>query len=214
MNYKIQVDPHHYEHYNYEHLERFISYYDQKQVIFNALKNIDNAKVLEIGVGSGFLNEYLKKHRVNIKTFDIDSRLNPDYVGDLLNIHNLVNEKFDIIACFEVLEHLEFSDFENAIKNMQQMNPKYFLMSIPQSFLYFSFWFKLNIFGIFKKYIYFPFPIVHKFDGQHYWELGKKGYGLKKVKAIIQKYFEIEKSYTNPLNTYHRFFVLKPKNNI
>ena len=49
----------------------------------------------------------------------------------------------------------------------------------------------------------------HKFDGQHYWEIGKISYTLKKIiKDLRSSGFEIKKTYRVFEFRYHRFFSL------
>ncbi|MHA1380617.1 MAG: hypothetical protein ACTSRG_19795 [Candidatus Helarchaeota archaeon] len=52
--------------------------------------------------------------------------------------------------------------------------------------------------------------LFHKFNGEHYWEIGKAGYPLSKIIKDIQKTgFEVEKTYRVFENPYHRFFILR-----
>ena len=49
------------------------------------------------------------------------------------------------------------------------------------------------------------------FDGQHYWEIGTKGYQINKIINVLEKHFlveEINNPYENP---YHIFFKLRKK---
>lgn len=66
--------------------------------------------------------------------------------------------------------------------------------------------------GEIKKLI--PLPqlrqLLHKFDGQHYWEIGKKGYPLNRITNDIKNAgFKIVKTYRVFEIPYQRFFVLK-----
>ena len=56
-----------------------------------------------------------------------------------------------------------------------------------------------------------PFAREHMFNGQHFWEIGKRGYGVKKIRNILEKYFVVEKEFVPFENQYHRFYVLKKK---
>jgi hypothetical protein len=52
--------------------------------------------------------------------------------------------------------------------------------------------------------------IIHKFDGEHYWEIGKKNYPLNKIiNDINLSGFTILKTYRIIEFKYHRFFILK-----
>ena len=51
---------------------------------------------------------------------------------------------------------------------------------------------------------------MNKFDGKHYWEIGKAGYPLSKTLMRFKKAgFKIEKTYRVFENPYHRFFILR-----
>ena len=51
---------------------------------------------------------------------------------------------------------------------------------------------------------------IHKFDREHYWETGKKGYPLDRItNNIKEKGFNIERTYRIFEHPYHRFFILK-----
>ena len=52
---------------------------------------------------------------------------------------------------------------------------------------------------------------THKFDGEHYWKIGKAEYPLNKIINEIQKAgFWVEKTYSRVFeNPYHRFFILR-----
>jgi len=56
----------------------------------------------------------------------------------------------------------------------------------------------------------FPRPTQHEFDGQHYWEIGKRLYPLKKIKLDIKrKGFKIMKTYRVFEFYYNRIFILE-----
>jgi len=66
--------------------------------------------------------------------------------------------------------------------------------------------------GVIKKLI--PLPRikkpVHRFNGKHYWEIGKAGYPLRKILNDIQKQnLQLQKTYRVFEAPYHRFFVLQ-----
>ncbi len=57
-------------------------------------------------------------------------------------------------------------------------------------------------------------PQKHVFDGEHFWEIGKLGYPLKKVLADFSAcHLALEKMYRVQENPYHHFFILKPVRN-
>jgi len=212
MKYNRQVKKEHYTE-NYDSFERFISYFYQKEIVLKYFKNIPNKskEILEIGVGNGFLSDYLKKQNLNIQTFDIDASLNPNYVGDLTKLGDIIDKKFEMIVCFETLEHIKFEDVPSVLDQMSTKTDNYLIISIPQVRLYFSLWLKISKIKPLDFLISLPFPMKHKFDGQHYWELGKKGYSIGKFEKILTNKFIVEDNFIAPLNPYHRVYVLRKK---
>ncbi len=106
---KPQVEPNHYFNESYDSKERFISYWHQ----INEIINLKPKKVLEIGIGNGFVSKYLKERKVNVLTLDIDKKLNPDIVGSVLDVP-FPDNSFEVIACYEILEHMQYKNFKKA----------------------------------------------------------------------------------------------------
>lgn len=212
MNYNSQVKEDHYQN-KYDSLERFVSYYNQKNLIIRIIEEkfdlLHVTKILEIGKGSGFLSRYLDSNGIKIKTLDNTAELEPDYIGSITNAEQLPKELFDIVCCFEVLEHIKFSDVDASLKNLATLSASYVVISVPQLRYYVSFWLKIPLFRGRGFTIFIPIPVKHKFDGEHYWELRKRNYSLGKFRSMLEKYFSIEREFTHPLNPYHRFYVLK-----
>ncbi|MQM38523.1 hypothetical protein KBTX_02534 [wastewater metagenome] len=53
----------------------------------------------------------------------------------------------------------------------------------------------------------------HVFDGQHYWEVNKRGYSQKKFVADVEALgLKLYRSYRVPEVPYHRFFVFNVSN--
>jgi len=55
------------------------------------------------------------------------------------------------------------------------------------------------------------FFINHKFDGTHYWEIGKKNYSFNKISKLINNYMIIKETYYPPEHPYHQLFILKKR---
>ena len=203
---KPQVKRSHYFTEHYDKKEHFISYWYQ----INEIKNLNPKRTLEIGVGNGFVSTYFKKRNFNIKTLDIDSRLTPDVVGSLLDLP-FQNDTFDVVACYEVLEHLPFGNFPKALMEIRRISKYSTILSLPDVYPEIRIYFTIPL--VRKIKIIFPLPQIgkkaHEFDGQHYWEIGKSGYSLKKIISEINKVgFIINRSYRLFEHPYHRFFIL------
>jgi len=203
----IKIHPDHYFERDYDTKERFISYWHQiDEVISLKPKNI-----LEIGVGNGFVSDYLKKRKFSVTSLDIDPRLKPDIAGSVLSLPFSTNS-FDVIACCEVLEHLSYENFKKALIEIYRVCINNVVLSLPDASRVYSINLQIPKKGAIKKLIPLPESLnkVHNFDGQHYWEIGKKEYPLRKIISDAQEVgFIIQKTYRIFEFPYHRFFVLK-----
>lgn len=199
-----QVDKTAYQFFSYAHPGRFVSYYHQlAEVLALAPKN-----VLEIGVGDGVFRDYLKGNTdIAYTSVDVAHDLHPDVVGDITKLP-FQDGVFDVSCAFEVLEHLPFEKFEQALRELKRVSKKNVIISLP----HFGPPMKLSFKIPFLPEVWFafkiPYPRKHIFNGQHYWEIGKKEYPSKRIRVILEKYFEIQKEYIPFENQYHHFFVL------
>lgn len=204
---KSQVTPNHYINPSYDSKERFISYWHQIDEIIS----LNPEEVLEIGTGNGFVSKYLRERGVKIKTLDIDKKLNPNVVGSVLGIP-FIDGSFEVIACYEVLEHLPYSEFPKALKEIHRISRKHVVLSLPDVTTVYRINIELPRIRSIKRLINHPFhrPPQHKFEGEHYWEVGKIGYPINKIELDIeQSGFKIIRTYRVFEFYYHRFFVLE-----
>lgn len=196
---------------NYLAAPRWVSFHVQ---IAETLKT-NPRKVLEIGKGFGITAFVLDKLGINLTTLDPDPNVNPTVVADVRKIP-FRRESFDTILCFEVLEHLPFSDLKPALLEMRRVTKRFILLSLPEpysSHFYFGvkvipFLPKLEIFRKLSLSNWF-FP---KFDpgGTHKWEIGRMGISFKKVEKTIKScQLRIIDSFYPKENLYHRFFILE-----
>lgn len=194
---------------DYNSKKRWMSYWFQIDEILETKPK----KILEIGTGSGAVNDYLRRAGYKITVCDIDKKLKPDVIADVKNLPFKENE-FDFILCAQVLEHMPFSDFQLSLKNLFRVTKRWVLITLPD-YSIFNFFISFKLIPFIPKItktIKVKLPVKHIFDGNHYWEIDKKGYPLKKIKsAIKQAGFKIVKNYTPDENPYHHFFVLSKR---
>jgi len=196
------------EHYfkNYDTKERWMSYWYQ----INKIMKLRPKNVLEIGIGNKLVSDYLKKRGINVTTVDINRDLEPDFVCSVTELSSTLKSKYDIILCAQVLEHLPFSEFEVSLKEIAKICERYAVITLPYGGIDFSLIAYLPRIGLKKILsVKIPFPRKHKFNGEHYWEIGKKGYSLSKIRGIISRYFIIEEEFCPPENMWHYFFILR-----
>jgi ubiquinone/menaquinone biosynthesis C-methylase UbiE len=203
---KYQVNSSHYVDISYDTKERFISYWHQ---IFE-IRSMAPQTILEIGIGNGFVAQYMKRLNYNITTVDIDMHLNPDIVASV-SAMPFQSNIFDLVACFEVLEHLPFEYFILSLKEIYRLSKCHVVLSLPDVQRVYPVYIKIPKLGEIKKLIslFRIRKLKHEFNGEHYWEIGKGDYPLKRILKIIREVkFNISYTYRIFENPYHRLFIL------
>lgn len=207
MNYEQQVSKSHYSFEKYFWPGRWMSYWYQTKEITS---RDDIQTVLDIGPGTTFLYDILKIHRPEItyKTLDIAEDLHPDFIGGVTQVP-LPDNSCDLVSAFQVLEHIEFSDFETALKEMKRVSKKYVFVSLPHFGPSVELLIKIPFFRRLQWSVKVPFAKKHVFGGQHYWEIGKSGYSQKTIRTIMRKHFTIIDEYVPFENQYHHFYIME-----
>ncbi|RLD81493.1 MAG: hypothetical protein DRJ10_06140 [Bacteroidetes bacterium] len=199
----------------------FHSYYIQMKVI----NNLKVRKVLEIGPGENFAANYLKEFGFQYFTMDIEEKSNPSILSSIenFNTQDYLND-YDLVCAFQVLEHSPYKNFVPNLKKMAEMSKKYVFISIPYS----GFGIKLSLNIHFnqnlrptralkmflpsmkKNRIYRP-EYVDEFPwAVHYWEIGRKGFPLRRIKNDIQKTgLSIKKTFHS--NNLFHYYILAEK---
>ncbi len=203
-----RVDKNHYFEANYDTKGRFCSYWHQ---INEILIDSSFANVLEIGVGNGFVSRYLMERSINVITLDINYDLRPQVTGSILYLP-FVNDAFDVVLCCQVLEHLPYGVFIDALNELYRITSKKVILSLPDHTPAYRFNIELPRIKPIKLLLKHPFPrpIPHKHDGVHYWIIGRSGYPLKRILNDIQySGFQIIKTYRVYEFYSHRFFIIE-----
>lgn len=197
----------HYYSREYDTLKRFASYWHQ----IDEILQLDPGSVLEVGLGNGFVSNYLRTRAVNVTTVDIDPTLTPDKVGSVTELP-FDDASFDVVSCCQVLEHLSFEMFRQALKEIRRVSRTWAVISIPDKTKKYPVSLTLPRVGLIRFIIPWwripPKRDPAKSNG-HLWELGLRGFSLKAIrKTITDAGFLIEKTYRLFEQPKHRFFVL------
>ncbi len=199
-----QVDISHYEFQSYLTLQRWCSIWNQLDLTLKCKPN----SVLEIGQGLGIFKNVGNLLGLNIETLDLDPSLKPDYVGSITQLP-FSDKKYDLVCAFQVLEHLPYEKALHAFNEMLRVSNDTVIISLPDSRVLWRFQIYIPFFGPLN--LFFPRflrgNIRHEFDGQHYWEINKKGYELRKVISDFSQNAKLIHTYRVTENTYHRFFI-------
>ncbi len=176
------------------------------------------SRVLVVGVGVG-LEPVLLRHKFGLEvvTIDIDPEFAPDYVGSVHDMNMFSDMRFDVAIASHVLEHLPFSYFRKALKELSRVS-KHTVLFLPYAGRHMA-----------LKFVYaqrvreyslgLTIPPVKRVtgerpdlqSGEHYWECGYWGYSPNRITRILSDYFAVDKVYHNPDWNYSINFGLTSK---
>jgi hypothetical protein len=208
MEVQIKDGREHYLNQKYNHRARWLSYWYQIDLVRDTGAN----DILEVGLGSGVVRDYLGKCGLSVRTLDIDPALCPDFLG---SVDAIPAEKglFDCVLAAEILEHLPFKKFSACLKEIWRVSKKYVVISLPDARrTLLDLRVKLPFLPAINIFLKIPSFKKHKFDGQHYWEIGKTGHSLQTVKQyIMESGWSIAREFTPQDVPTKRFYLLEKK---
>jgi predicted SAM-dependent methyltransferase len=146
---------------------------------------------------------------ITVQTVDHDPKLNPNYVASITELP-FSNYSYDCVCAFQVLEHLPYEQSLQALSEMTRISKNYIIISLPDAKRVLNF--SLQIQGRGQRFLHIPIPLIlqheNKFDGQHYWEIHKQNYTLKKViNDFCKMKINLRKTYRISEHPFHRFFI-------
>lgn len=201
-----QVQADHYQFRSYLSPAHWSSYWVQLDSVLESRP----ATALIVGVGDGVVPRYLTDQGVRVDTLDVDPALKPTFVGDLGTFRAPEGRRYDVVLCCQVLEHLPFERLPEAMDRLLCLTDR-LIVSLPYSHVALA---RLELRAPVVKYFRVAVCIPKfwkrwRYDGQHHWELGTRGFGLRMFRRWLRMRSEILAEYSSFSNPYHRFFVLK-----
>ncbi len=176
-----QVGKEHYDVRRYNRKYVWLNYWYQIQAVLK----LEPHKVLEIGPGNKTVTNILKKADVEVVTVDIDPALEPDVVASASGLP-FENNSFDVILCSEVLEHLPYDEFKQALQELRRVTRRYVVLGLPNAGLVFQLVLRLPFLPQLTAFFKLPFFWKkHVFNGEHYWETGKSLYPLSRIRQDL-----------------------------
>lgn len=207
MTYRKQVEKSHYNFGRYMPKRRWCSLWHQ----LDELRKLEPSNTLEVGPGPGLFKLLASEIGVQVETMDLDPDLNPDYVGSAIDMP-FGDEAYDVTCAFQMLEHLPYEHSLKAFREMCRVSRRYVLISLPDARSVWRYKFYIPKLGT-NHTLLVPRPQfrapLHVFNGEHYWEIGKRGYPLSKITSDLSKSARLCKTYRVPEYTYHRFFLFE-----
>jgi SAM-dependent methyltransferase len=204
---EVQVSAAHYDDWVvYNKKARWASYWHQ----ITEVLGIGARSCLEIGTGSGAVKRTLTGLGIEVTSVDIDDDLKPDLVGDVRALP-CETDSFDVALASQVLEHIPWTEVPEALSELSRVSRSHVVVSLPQAGVNLGLALgvhALNFFNDRGVSLHIGTPWRHRFDGQHYWEVGARGSGRRAVRALFARHFAVEREYTVAEMPYHRFYVL------
>jgi hypothetical protein len=170
-------------------------------------------RMLEVGMGNGFVSTYLRNAGVSVITADINPSLLPDFCCNLTDLPSMLNEKFDLVSCCEVLEHMPWDQFENNIKTIRKYSNTLFLtLPYGRRRLGLGGFIGIPLLSRRSISVYIDAPFLKKnLPSEHYWEINySRETSIRNILAILRRYYPKVRTGCFDLNPCHQFFVCKP----
>ena len=181
----------------------------------------DVKTVLIIGPGQGLDALVLKWRNYTVTTFDIDKTFNPDFVGSVHDLTMFGDCSFDVIIVSHVLEHLAVPYLDKCLSELGRVG-RNCMIYLPVAGRHFQLRVKMDLKGFDFSWIFDLFNRFHRPDGitprycagQHFWEVGMRGFRVPDLTHRFEKKFFVVKNYRNRdwLPSYN--FVLKSKHGL
>jgi SAM-dependent methyltransferase len=199
----VQVAPGHYG-ARYIDWDKWVSFYWQIQAVVAT----GGRRVLEIGVGSGVVAATLKRCGIDVTTADIDASLAPDVVADACSLP-FDDGEFDMVLCCEVLEHMPYEVSVRAARELRRVTHGHCLVSLPHAALSFAALVRMPILHLRELRFRVPFARRLPPGGEHYWECGRPGYPVRRIRRdLLGAGFKLVSESRPPTNYSHVFFLL------
>ena len=199
-----QVDKSHYDFMRYVDVPRFISFYHQLRYVYQ----IGPGSMLEVGCGNNFLRKVLAGE-ISYTSVDLDPDLNPDIVAALPKLP-IASASFDLVVCFQVLEHLPFELFEESIRELCRVSRGPVVISLP--YARFKFQIAINVPRLKWRRIAITLPHrhrVHHFNGEHHWVIGTRHFPLRRITDAMKRHCDLVETFSPFEKQEHMFFRLQ-----
>lgn len=160
--------------------------------------------VLMVGPGQGLASEVLKWRGYQVTTLDIDESFRPDVTGSVHDMRVFPDKAFDAVIASHVLEHMAEPYLDPALKEIARVG-SYALIYLPVHGLHLQLRFRSNfrdldfsLIGDLFNYFARPVGLMPRYmDGQHYWEIGMRGFRKRDIVRRLSEYFDILDVYRN-----------------
>lgn len=175
--------------------------------------------VLVVGPGQGLTPVVLNWKGCAVTTLDIDETFKPDYLGSVHEMRMFRDQQFDAVIASHVIEHLAVKYLDASLKELARV-ARYALIYLPIPGRKLDFRFRthglrdLDLQMVCDLFNWFEKPEGSRpiyMQGQHFWEVGRRGFSQKAILKRMSAYFTPIAVYRNKEWPSSQNFVLKSK---
>lgn len=165
----------------------------------------DVKTILIVGPGQGLDTAVLRWRGYEVTTFDIDETFEPDVIGSVHDLSAFGDAQFDVVIASHVIEHVAVPYLDSAISELARV-ARHALIYLPVYGRKIQFRFLPGFRDLDFSFIFDAFNYFHKPDGlrarynagQHFWEVGMRGFRVKDILRRFAPHFEVLRRYRNP----------------
>jgi hypothetical protein len=182
-------------------LSNFVNAYYQ----FRDLARFEGCRrVLIVGPGQGLQTEVLRWRGYDVTTLDIDGTFKPDVIGSVHDMHMFSERQFDAAIASHVLEHLAVPYLDGSLGELSRVAANA-LIYLPVAGRHLQARLQPGFKGIDISLLVDVFNYLHRPNGvepkycagQHFWEVGRRGFRVRDLKQRMSAYFEVLEVYRN-----------------
>jgi SAM-dependent methyltransferase len=184
------------------HLSNFVNAYYQ-------LRDLESLagcrRVLMVGPGQGLGVAVLKWRGFDVTTLDVDDTFEPDVLGSVHEMDMFRTGQFDAVVVSHVLEHLPVTLLEGALSEMARV-ARSAIVYVPKHGVHVQARFATNYgdrtislaVNLFNYFARTAGLTADYMGGQHYWEMGLRGFRATDLRRRFATHFRIIREYRNP----------------
>jgi hypothetical protein len=182
-------------------LSNFVNTYYQ----YRDLRRCGDVKtILIVGPGQGLDTAVLRWVGHQVTTLDIDDAFEPDVVASVHDLSMFSAAQFDVVIASHVLEHMAEPYLDPALRELARVG-RFVLVYLPAhgrhlqvrvkpGFRDLDLSLTVDLFNYFRR----PNGVdPHYCAGQHFWEVGMRGYRVRDLSRRFSVVFDVLDSYRN-----------------